>query len=272
MSKYEFIGTLQLPNARLITYKNEFLEEKNGEITGNSITDIFGPNKTQSIIKGTINHSQNQISFYETENINTKSDAVDSDFCYLHISNARIKSIRNKTIIQGTFNGLYKTGKLALTGNIYLISQTFLNEIESNLNKQKTIEKDSLNRKNDRKKDTKKTTTKRLELCARKQLAIDWSSNEIILSVWDAEKLDQDKINVYVNDKIILEDFIIKKAKKVIVIPFDGKTCLLKIKAVNEGDIPPNTVTGELLDGETIIPFVSSLNKGEFSSILLKKP
>ena len=66
-------------------------------------------------------------------------------------------------------------------------------------------------------------------------LKLKWSSNDIKLSLWDGSKVDQDKISVIVNDKIILENFIISKEKKVISIPFTEDVCKIVILAVNEG-------------------------------------
>ena len=48
---YEFIGTLQLSNKTLITYKLSFKELSDGIIEGSSLTDIYGEDRTKSNIK-----------------------------------------------------------------------------------------------------------------------------------------------------------------------------------------------------------------------------
>ena len=93
----EYIGTLQLSNKQLITYKITFSETQDGKLEGTSITDIYGKNRTQSVIKGNKGNG-GKISFYETVNVSTKSTTVKDEFCYVHVSDARFKTINGKTL------------------------------------------------------------------------------------------------------------------------------------------------------------------------------
>ena len=267
----EFIGTLQLTDNKLITYKIAFSEEHDGIINGVSTTDFYGENSTQAKISGFYNHKEHLISFKELVNINTKSTAADSEFCFIQIDNARLKSIKGKTIIQGVFNGFYHSKTICATGNIYLISQNFVEELSNKFEKKALRSKDSTLLNAQIKLKDLMASAKQVVLKSNNTFNIKWKSNEIILAVWDAEKLDQDKINIFADGKLILENFIIKKDKKIIVIPFDSKSCKIKILALNEGEIPPNTVNAELLDGTEVTPFISSLNKGESTTIRIEK-
>ena len=86
----EYIGVLQLPDTSIITFKLSFRADGHGKITGSTITDFYGENATRSKITGTINKKEKRISFDETENISTRSGAKESEFCYIHVKNARI--------------------------------------------------------------------------------------------------------------------------------------------------------------------------------------
>ena len=59
----EFIGTLQLSDKTLITFKLNFKELPGGVIQGTSLSDIYGTDRTLSKIEGTISTDRKTISF-----------------------------------------------------------------------------------------------------------------------------------------------------------------------------------------------------------------
>ena len=59
--------------------------------------------------------------------------------------------------------------------------------------------------------------------------------------------------------------------KKTIEIPFTEKVGILKIIAKNEGEIPSNTVSVNVVDSKKLTPFISKLKTGESISINFKK-
>ena len=87
----------------------------------------------------------------------------------------------------------------------------------------------------------------------------------------EIQVFDQDKISVIVNDKTILENFVISKEKKVISIPFTEDVCKIVILAVNEGKAPPNTVNILLEDKSNSTPFITKLKTLEKTTIVLNK-
>ena len=91
IQEHSFVGTIQLLDQSMITYKIEFDEMKDGSISGKSITDFAGAHRTESAITGKINREENTITFNELSNLTTKSDSPLDDFCYVHLYNAKIK-------------------------------------------------------------------------------------------------------------------------------------------------------------------------------------
>ncbi len=270
-TKYEFVGTLQLSNNELISYKINFTDVGKGKIEGSSITDIYGDDRTKSIIKGSINFSEQKISFTETSNLSTKSNAKENEFCYLTIKNAKFKTVRGKTILQGKFTGKLPDGTNCANGTVFLVSSSYLQEIENNyLNPDKIKNSDTLNLIRDKismlKQRAEKNTLKSNEV-----LNVNWQSNEIILEVWDGEQEDLDEISVFINDKKIIDKLTLRRQKKVFIIPLEEKVTTIKIIGLYEGLSAPCTANINLKDGSEITPVISVLKKGESNSINIRK-
>lgn len=260
-SKQEYIGVLRTESDEIISYKISFKELGNNSIEGESITDFYGKNNTKAKIKGTYDKNTNSISFYETSNLSSKSKVDVSQFCFIKIENIEIKEIKGKNIIQGSFKGFYPSGKSCTNGFIYLAKTSF-SEIIKEL---KTVS-DSLKKAESIETDRAKTV-----LVNNSTLSLNWVSNIIILEVWDTFDEDEDKLKIVFNDKIILDNLEIKNEKKTIEIPFTEKVGILKIIAKNEGEIPSNTVSVNIVDSKKLTPFISKLKTGESISINFKK-
>jgi hypothetical protein len=264
--EFEFIGVLRLQDSSLITYKINFKEINNQKIEGYSVTDFYGSEKTKTKIEGFINKDKKTISFFETTNIATKSSADISEFCFVHVKNAKIKSKNNKSIIQGKFTGKFENDTNCMNGTLYLVGTDFLTKPSVNADSAKNAG----NLKNENITEMLKKADD-LYLTSADVLKLNWSSNDIKLSLWDGSKVDQDKISVIVNDKTILENFVISKEKKVISIPFTEDVCKIVILAVNEGKAPPNTVNILLEDKSNLTPFITKLKTLEKTTIVLNK-
>ncbi len=268
---YEFIGTLQLSNNELISYKLNFKELANGKIEGNSITDIYGDDRTKSVIKGSINFTEQKISFVETANLSTKSKANESDFCYLIVKNAKFKTAKGKTILQGKFSGKLPNGTVCANGTLYLISTNYLQQLENTyLTTDKIKNADTLSMLKE-KIGTIKDRADKNTLKSNEVLSLNWSSNEVILEIWDGEQEDLDEIQVYINDKKIVDQLVLKRQKKILIIPLTEKVSSIKIIGINEGLSAPCTANIILRDGSISTSVVSVLKKGENNTIRINK-
>jgi hypothetical protein len=69
------------------------------------------------------------------------------------------------------------------------------------------------------------------------------------LKIYDDKLEDGDVVNIYIDDKLILENYEAKKRPKTILIKTKSFN-QIRIENVNEGKIPPNTVTVEIIDQE----------------------
>ncbi|MCW3078399.1 MAG: hypothetical protein JWO32_3008, partial [Bacteroidetes bacterium] len=89
------------------------------------------------------------------------------------------------------------------------------------------------------------------------------ANNQIKIQVWDKNRADGDKISIYLNGKLILENFTVTKTKKEIFLDLQPGKNILVIHALNLGLIPPNTTALSLCEGPRpkLITLVSTLKK-----------
>ena len=269
-NEQEYLGIIKLNDSSFISYRLNLLENNN-LISGYSITDIGGDHETKSNITGEYNDKTNMLSFKELGIIYTKSEVSDYDFCYINFE-GKYKNINSKKNIEGKFIGLYNDGSNCINGEIKLRN---LEKIE------KKAEKiDKLIQKSKRVDNTIKSTvsvTQTLDslkmniLKPNQNLTMFSASIELKLNIYDAGKVDGDKINIYVNGSIFLRNYIVDKNIKQLTIPLNSNSTLIEVVALNTGTISPNTAKIEIVDQKNNINTLTRLKKGEKTSITIVK-
>ncbi len=262
-TKHEFSGFLKLADSSLITYKISFRFSGEQTIEGYSLTDVFGTEKTKTSIKGSWAKKKKVISFREINNIATKSDAEENEFCYVQVKDAKVKTKGGKSIIEGLFNGEFSSGKSCANGSVFLIGTNFITD--------KYSEKDSLKQTSSSSIQSIIQKSNETKLHSDETLVVNTSSSKIFLEIWDGLKEDNDQISVLVNNLPVLTDFELTKTKKIIEIPLDKPECLILIVAGNEGKAPPNTAHILLRNDDITTPLVTSLKKGQKVIIKIKQ-
>lgn len=270
-SNSEFIGSLQTAEKNIITYKITYKELADGKIEGTSVTDFWGSDNTTAKIIGSYSKDRKKISFRETENIVTKSNSDISEFCFINVENAKLKSINGKNIINGSFTGKFINGGKCAQGLVYLIGVDLLNQLYDTLIKSEIVIKNDSLKKTALKANKLLQESNENKLLADETLKLNWRSEDIIVEVWDALKEDKDVISIFINDKIVVKDYLVKLEKKAFAFPFIGNNCIIKILSVSDGEIPPNTVNFSLIDGAQKTPVVTSLEKGKTSQFKLER-
>ena len=103
----------------------------------------------------------------------------------------------------------------------------------------------------ERKKIIEKKKTQKRMVRSRKVEVIDTvysGSREVVLLIWDAQKVDGDSISLMLNGEFILENHLLTKTPKRIRATLKSKDNRLVLYAHNLGTIPPNTATISILD------------------------
>jgi len=258
-NSYEYIGVLQTGDA-ILTYKINFNVLKDGSLTGESVTDFNGPNRTSSSIKGFLNSKTNTISFKEINNTQTKSTADVSSFCFVRVDNLELKEISKKQVIQGEYTGVFLNDSICSKGKISLISSEILDVLKT-----KGINVDSL--KNSESIDLEEIRSKfqknTIDLKGSDTISIECKAKKVEIEVWDNFSEDNDVVNIIYNNVKIAENLEIKNKHKKIPFELVEGISLLKVVALNEGTTPTNTVNFLIIDDEKSTPVVARLNTGE---------
>ncbi len=258
----EFTGIIAISGGEKISYKLIIEEIENGTFRGYTISNFEGEDYTKTKIKGKISLDELNMSFEELDNVETKSSAEASTFCYVSAPNLKIRILKNKNIIAGKFLGLFPSGEECAGGIILLSNGGDLRKIEEmNAEESVAIENERL----------KKTLVFDTVLTSNEKLEIVNRDNKISLKVWDGYFQDDDRIAIYLNDELIEENLVLRNDKQVIALPQDKSKYRLKIVALNEGSSGINTVNFRLKSSSEEREFVSMLRKGESFSIDFKK-
>ena len=175
---------------------------------------------------------------------------------YVTVNDLSIRKKRGKEIISGKFIGKFPNGKSCASGNVFFVDAR---ELEKVISKDESL--DSVM--------TVMKTTEKLRKGG--VFKTEWSSDKVVLHVWDSYKEDHDKINVYVNDVLMFSGVEAKENVKELVIDFSGQQMKIKIEAVNEGSLPPNTANINIIDKGKRHAIQTNLNKGETVEIVLTK-
>lgn len=269
----EFIGSILLADDTMISYKLTFQDVGNGQIKGKSITDFAGEHRTISSVEGKIDYGNNLISYRETKNLLTKSNYNEESFCYIHLTNAKINFRNRKSIIEGRFQGKFPNGEPCVAGELKLVGSDFFfkkmdkfNKRISRINKIDSLSKAKL-ATSIFKESVVNTTLEKEEAIA---LYVP-DANFIFLELWDEELEDGDRIDVFVDDQLVLEDYEIKNQKKTLKLAFNKQQLRITIVANNIGLKAPNTVSLNVKAHQQVHKLRTKLEQDDQAYLLLQK-
>lgn len=268
---YEFYGALKLNGneKQMITYKLIFTENQ-GKINGYTVTDLDGPHETKNSISGFYDKKNKMFSFQEEDILYTKSKFDENSFCFINFK-GKVKLVENTSKLEGDFKGLFNNKSKCIDGTVALVGSSRIYNLISRLNKK--IQK---SKKLDEAAKEKYNPYKLIDslkinrLTKNQDLTVFWRNNNAKIAIWDNGKEDGDVIDLYHNDKLLLNNFKVTTDKKELDIRLVKKN-IFKIVAVNEGQIKTNTVKIELTDGERSFDLLSNLDKGESALITIVK-
>ncbi|MCZ8196894.1 MAG: hypothetical protein O9267_04745 [Flavobacterium sp.] len=270
-NNYEFVGGLKLNGSdeQVISYKIS-LKEDNGVITGYSITDLGGEHETKNTIIGKYDKSKNVLFFKEDEIVYTKSSIKKNSFCYVNFKGKiNLKSSNPK--IDDKFVGLYKNETKCISGTIQMVGTKKILKLATKVNnkiqKSKRIDKDVKEKVNP----LKNIDSLSMNVLKDKQNLQMFTKDKLIkFEVNDQGVEDGDMINIYVNGKIILDNYVVVKQIKIIEIPITNQFTTIEVEAINEGTMAPNTANVVIRDSENELKTITKLSKGKKTTISIE--
>ena len=230
----EYVGSIILSDSTIFTFELNLIIKKEN-ITGYSLTNYGTNSETKSSIEGTFDKTKNEYEIIEKQIIYTKSKESIKNFCHLRIDLSEKGSYKSKRL-EGEFIGYYDNDKKCAKGKIILFKKEKLKKVEKKINKR--IEK-STNNKSEH-------NNKKIILKEDDKFYIETSKKYFSIRVWDPNQEDNDMILMKFNDDLILENYSTKNKPKKRSLKLSKGRNTLVIRAINEGDNPPNTSAIEI--------------------------
>ena len=253
----EYLGTIILENNKPMSFSLDLIE-KNGIVSGYSLTNLGTKDETKSEIKGVYFKEDKSFQLQETQIIYTKSEAPINSFCYIRM-NLKLKNRFTKKLLEGNFTGNFLDSSECAKGKILLAEKSIIEKkikkiekkIEKKLEKEEIIETKILKDGDD--------------------LNINWKAKYLTIKIWDSNQEDGDKINLEINSDIILDNYETKNnAKKIKYKLNKGKNKII-IEATGLGISPPNTSRIELIDKNKKYPILTQLDLNKSITIYIEK-
>lgn len=267
---YDYLGVIKLNDSSFISYRLTF-DKVNDSIKGYSLTDYTGKHETKSNIKGYYDEKNNLLTFSEYDIVYTKSPVVQKDFCFVHFE-GKVRNLDRTGAFSGAFKGKYADGSKCLDGEILLNDQGKIAERLAKLDRkiQRTgriadsvKQKVSVGRVLD--------TISRNTIAKNENLNIYTRDQKIKLVIYDAGKEDGDQVNLFIDDKPVLENYTVLHDKKILEVRLAKPQTLIRVEAVSEGTSAPNTVRLEVEDTRNFVRTITNLKKGEKAQMTIVK-
>ena len=257
VKEYKYLGSIILENNIPMSFSLD-LFEKNGIVSGYSITNHGTKDETKSEIQGVYFKDDKSFQLQETQIIYTKSEAPINSFCYIRM-NLKLKNRFTKKQLEGNFSGNFLDSIECAKGKILLAEKSIIGKkikkiekkIEIKLEKEEIIE------------------TKILK--DGDNLTIDWKAKYLTIKIWDSNQEDGDKINLEINSDVILDNYETKNKTKKIKYKLNKGKNKVTIEASSLGKSPPNTSRIELIDKNKKYPILTQLDLNKSITIYIEK-
>lgn len=253
----KYLGTIILENNKPMSFSLDLIE-KNGIVSGYSLTNLGTKDETKSEIKGVYFKEDKSFQLQETQIIYTKSEAPINSFCYIRM-NLKQKNRFTKKLLEGNFTGNFLDSSECAKGKILLAEKSIIEKKIKKIEKkiEKKLEKEEI------------IETKILK--DGDNLNINWKAKYLTIKIWDSNQEDGDKINLEINSDVILDNYETKnKAKKIKYKLNKGKNKII-IEATSLGKSPPNTSRIELIDKNKKYPILTQLDLNKSITIYIEK-
>ena len=253
----KYLGTIILENNKPMSFSLDLIE-KNGIVSGYSLTNLGTKDETKSEIQGVYFKEDKSFQLQETQIIYTKSEAPINSFCYIRM-NLKQKNRFTKKLLEGNFTGNFLDSSECAKGKILLAEKSIIEKKIKKIEKkiEKKLEKEEI------------IETKILK--DGDNLKINWKAKYLTIKIWDSNQEDGDKIHLEINSDVILNNYETKnKAKKIKYKLNKGKNKII-IEATSLGKSPPNTSRIELIDKNKKYPILTQLDLNKSITIYIEK-
>jgi hypothetical protein len=275
-------------------YKLYLTDDGTGNVTGENISILPDGKILKGPVKGMIDYGRKVIRFQELRLTSLPKGQSEADFCFFTIIGS-FKVVEGKTVVQGKFTSKQNDGTMCSGGTIYLIGEKditniraqYLTRIEQKKKAElpkavvkkivpKIIKKDSVLTKIDLiLTDSVKPLVAEKPNIPADMHKFNYEDQMLAITLQDYHEDDNDQVDVYLNDKIVLSSYTLKTSgfKFDLDIKALGNGTgldIIKIVCKNDGYYSPNSTKIILDDGKRSMTITKGLSVGQVLSVALQ--
>jgi len=251
--KFSYTGTIIIDNKQLSF--SIYFNKKKGKLEGYSLTNIGNQNETKSKLSGLYFKSDKSYQLVETGIIETKSKIDTNSFCFIKMQLFEKGKLGNKRL-EGYFTASLKNDSICTEGKILLIPKK---KIEKKLKKIEKKISTNVPLKNE-------TTT----ILKSGDEHLLYCKNQIIkVEISDADLEDGDRIELKINDNVVLDNYTTTKKIMTITYNLVKEETNIYVKSISDGKSPPNTSVVKIIDGDNVNPIIAEMKKDQTVKIKL---
>jgi len=235
-----FAGNIIISKQVSYGYVLRFAVGAQGQLTGYSLTDAKGPNETKTRIIGTYDSAHRTIKYEETNVLRSKVDLNKNDLNFVHATLA-FKHSKLIETLTGKFTAM-QPGQTSpgVEGEIKLINtnkaKRILKKIEDNMPPPTDPPVAATN--------PNPSPDGFIKVFTAKPTELPFTGSNVKFIIWDNGKVDGDRISITLNGRYILENYTLDSVGRIIEMELPNTEAdTIKVIALNEGSLPPNTAT-----------------------------
>lgn len=272
-----FSGAIVIDKTEVMSYTITYQLSKNNELTGYSTGDLNGKEETKSLITGKYDPKRNTLTFEEKKILNSKAKTPVEEFCLMKVQ-GKIDNKGGKTVFTGNFNAFSLSNEvICASGTLILLSEKDINELSAKTEKilKKLPPPDNLPDESNASAvvDPVPWTRNVIELESGNTTELELKSDVLILELVDDRFQDGDIISVYKNGVKVINNLEITNRVQSYKyeIGKEEREVTFSIKAEAEGSIALTTFKAVVRNGQENNLIVTSLNKGEWVKVILRR-
>lgn len=263
-----YVGNISLGKKNSYKYILRFAIDTANHITGYSLTDPQGPNEIKARINGTYDSAAKKITF--EENLILRPKQIDpKNVCFVQAT-LKLKHTNLVEMLSGDFTGVQPgNANTCAAGSIKLINTDRPKRLMAEMERIQNIR----NNKNSNNATEDESKGDVIKVFTEKPRELDFTGDYVKFILWDNGRIDGDRVSVMVNGKYIIQNYMLDSFSKVIEmrLPATNTIDTVKIIALNEGDVPPNTGIVQIESKTEQYPIEVQAKLNEIRTIYLRR-
>lgn len=261
--RHELKGFMAVTSGETFTYRLELEESAGGLLKGFAYTYVKEGKDVKASVEGRIDRTKKTVAFKETGIVTNNGFESKAVLCLVDAILKFTPDESGSQTLSGPIVSNTASSALCGKGSVVFTDATMIHDIFKPVSIAAVPEEPVAAPEVAKPKkpvrivyDTARkaatpTAPKQDEVTLGKAQTYQFSSDSVIIDVWDGGKLDGDMITILLNDRPVLTRYTLTAGKKQLRLALQKGQNTLIIIADNEGNEPPTTADLILHDGET---------------------